>query len=175
MKRADLVVRLFAAACRDVPARLILIGDGPDVPKARKEAARLGVVERVRFMGKQDQVVELLAAADVFVLPSLQESFGLAALEAMAAGIPVVASRVGDLLEVVGDDEGGPLHPCDDLDGMAGSLRPLCTDPVLRRTRGLRARERAFRLFSSERIVPQYEGYYQEVLARTRDSGWCRP
>jgi len=165
VKRVEVVVRVFAGAARDLPARLVLIGDGPDVPKARREAARLGVEDRVVFLGRQEQVAGLLAASDVFLLPSVQESFGLAALEAMAARVPVVASRVGGLPEVVGEDEGGFLYDIGDLDGMTAGLRRLLLDDELRRECGQRARERAFRLFSSERVVPEYERCYEEVLA----------
>jgi len=171
VKRADLVVRLFAAACGDVPSRLVLIGDGPDVPRAREEAARLRVAGRVRFLGKQERVAELVAAVDVFVLPSLQESFGLAALEAMAAGVPVIASRVGGLPEVVGEGEGGSLYEPDDFGGMVSGLRALAVDPGLRRESGRKARDRAFRLFSSEKIVPEYERFYEAVIARSPVGG----
>ncbi len=164
VKRVELVVRLFAAACRDLPARLSLIGDGPDVHRAREVAAELGVANRVSFLGKQERVEDLLACSDVFLLPSLEESFGLAALEAMAAGVPVVATRVGGLPEVVGEGEGGFLFDIDDFDGMIRTLRELAQDPGRRAWCGARARERAFRLFSSERIVPQYESFYEAVL-----------
>lgn len=103
VKRTPLVVRMFAQAARDLPARLVLIGDGPDIPQCHEEATRLGIDGRVTFLGRQERVNELLAASDVFLLPSLEESFGLAALEAMAAGTPVIATRVGGLPEVVGD------------------------------------------------------------------------
>lgn len=167
VKRVDLVVRLFVAACRDLPVRLALIGDGPDVRKARREASRLGMGDRVVFLGRQERVEELLASSDAFLLPSLEESFGLAALEAMAAGVPVVATRVGGLPEVVGEEgEGGFLYATDDFEGMAAGLRRLLTDRELRADCAAKARNRAFRLFSSEIIVPQYESYYREVLAR---------
>jgi len=181
VKRAELVVRLFAEACRDIPSRLVLIGDGPDIPKAHEEAARRGVSERVVFLGRQEQVTELLAASDVFLLPSVQESFGLAALEAMAAGVPVIASRVGGLPEVVGDgrtegpgesgettgdSRGGLLYDVDDIEGMRAGLRSVIADRDLHAALSAGARERAFRHFSTERIVPLYEDYYARVLRR---------
>jgi len=164
VKRTEVVIRLFAAAAGAAPARLVLIGDGPDVSKAHEAAQRLGVADRVVFLGRQERVTELLAASDVFLLPSLQESFGLAALEAMAAGVPVVATRVGGLGEVVGDGEGGLLFKVDDFDGLAGGLSRLMTDAAMRADLGRRARERAFRLFSSDIVVPRYEDLYREVL-----------
>jgi N-acetyl-alpha-D-glucosaminyl L-malate synthase BshA len=168
VKRADVVVRVFAAACRDMPARLALIGDGPDLHKVRVEAERLGVSDKLVFLGQQERIGELLAAADVFFLPSLQESFGLAALEAMAAGVPVVATRVGGLPELVGDGDGGFLYEVDDFDGMAQGLRALLTDRDLRACVSARARRRALSRFSSEIIVPQYEAFYRHVLDGVR-------
>jgi len=170
VKRAEMVVRLFAAACRDIPSKLVFIGDGPDLARARKEATRLEVADRLVYLGQQERVEELLASSDVFLLPSLQESFGLAALEAMAAGTPVIATRVGGLPEVVGEGEGGFLYEVDDFAGMVKGLRDLLTDPVLREACAAKARDRAFRLFSSDIIVPQYEKCYLEALdaARTR-------
>jgi len=171
VKRAELVVRLFAAAAADVPARLVLIGDGPDIPRAHEAAGRLGVSDRVVFLGKQEQVAELLTWSDVFVLPSLQESFGLAALEAMAARVPVVATRVGGLPEVVGEGESGFLFDVDDFDGMAAGLARLVRDVDLRTDCGTKARERAFGLFSSEIVIPRYESFYETVLSRTGAGG----
>lgn len=181
VKRADWVVRIFAAAAKDLRARLALIGDGPDLHSARMEAQRLGISDRVVYLGKQERVEGLLAASDVFLLPSLEESFGLAALEAMAAGTPVIASRVGGLPEVVGDAAGpiatgagsgeapaGFLYDPQDFEGMVGGLRRLLLDHELRARCGAAARDRAFDLFTSDRIVPQYEAYYEEVLAGSR-------
>jgi len=168
VKRAEVVVRVFAAACRDMPARLALIGDGPDLHKVRAEAERVGVSDKLVFLGQQERIGELLASADVFFLPSLQESFGLAALEAMAAGVPVVGTRVGGLPELVGDGDGGFLYEVDDFDGMAQGLRTLLTDRDLRAWVSARARRRALSLFSSEIIVPQYEAFYRDVLDGVR-------
>lgn len=181
VKRTPLVVRLFAEAARGLPARLLLIGDGPDIPQCHEEATRLGIADRVTFLGRQERVNELLAASDVFLLPSLEESFGLAALEAMAAGVPVIASRVGGLPEVIGPDpvpgvaaadaapalgEGGLLYAASDQAGMTDGLRRLLTDHPLRAELGQQARRRAFALFSSEAVVPRYEDYYRRVLER---------
>jgi glycosyltransferase involved in cell wall biosynthesis len=126
----------------------------------------LGLADDVDFLGEQDQVVPLLSAADVFLLPSTQESFGLAALEAMACDVPVVASRVGGLPEVIEHGRTGFLHAPDDLDGMAGSALRLLTDVDLREQMGAAARQAARQDFCEERIVPIYEAYYLEILAR---------
>ena len=117
VKRVTAVVEIFAAVRRGVDARLLMVGDGPDLAEASRLARSLGVAADVEFLGEQDQVVQLLSASDVFLLPSAQESFGLAALEAMACEVPVVASRVGGLPEVIEHGVTGFLHPLDDLDG----------------------------------------------------------
>ena len=101
VKRVDAVVQIFDRVRRQVPARLLLVGDGPDLPTAHRVARELGISHLVRALGAQEEVLSLLSASDVFVLPSAQESFGLAALEAMACEVPVVASRVGGLPEVI--------------------------------------------------------------------------
>ena len=118
------------------------------------------------FSGEQDQVVPLLSAAHVFLLPSSQESFGLAALEAMACEVPTVASRIGGLPELVEDGVSGFLHDPDDLEGMARSAVLLLTDEALHGRFAEAARERAKARFCDSKIVPLYEGYYSEILAR---------
>src|SRR5262249_29645848 len=112
VKRIDAVVEVFARVRREVPARLLLVGDGPELEPASRLAARLGVRDHIAFLGEQDPVILLLSVSDVFLLPSAQESFGLAALEAMACGVPVVASRVGGLPKLIADGVTGCLpHP----------------------------------------------------------------
>jgi N-acetyl-alpha-D-glucosaminyl L-malate synthase BshA len=170
VKRATAVIEVFARVRKAVPARLLMIGDGPDVAAALALAHTLGVACDVDFLGEQDQVVPLLSVADVFILPSVQESFGLAALEAMACEVPVVASRVGGLPEVVEDGVSGFLHPPDDLDGMAASTLRLLTDSALQRQMAEAARRVAHGRYCDSKIVPLYESYYQEVLDRTKRS-----
>ena len=138
VKRTPAVVDVFARVRRQTPARLLMVGDGPDLAEASRLARALGVEADVEFVGVQDQVVPLLSAANAFLLPSEQESFGLAALEAMACEVPVVASRVGGLPEVIEDGVNGFLHALDDLDGMARSTlrlldRRLATSATCRR------------------------------------------
>jgi glycosyltransferase involved in cell wall biosynthesis len=120
----------------------------------------------VEFLGEQEQVVPLLSAADAFLLPSTQESFGLAALEAMACRVPVVASRVGGLPEVIEDGESGFLHAPGDLSGMAASTLRLLTDDSLYAKMARAARHAAKSRFCDDRIVPIYEAYYEEILAK---------
>ena len=165
VKRVTAVVRIFAAVRPRVASRLLMVGDGPDLPEATRLARALGVADAVEFLGEQDQVVQLLSAADVFVLPSAQESFGLAALEAMACEVPVVASRVGGLSEVIADGVSGFLHPPDDLDGMSQSTVKLLTDDQLHRRAAEASRRIAEEQYCDSKIVPVYESYYEEVLA----------
>jgi len=130
-----------------VPARLLLVGDGPELSTAYRLAREYGISQLVHSLGAQEEVVPLLSIADLFLLPSAQESFGLAALEAMACEVPVVASRVGGLPEVIDHGVTGFLHPPDALDEMAESGVMMLTDPVRHRrdrTGRLRARPRRF-------------------------------
>jgi L-malate glycosyltransferase len=167
VKRVTAAIRIFAAVRRRVASRLLMVGDGPDLPEATRLARALGVADAVEFLGEQDQVVQLLSAADVFVLPSAQESFGLAALEAMACEVPVVASRVGGLSEVIADGVSGFLHAPDDLDGMSQSTVDLLTDDQLHRRAAEASRRIAEEQYCDSKIVPVYESYYEEVLARS--------
>jgi N-acetyl-alpha-D-glucosaminyl L-malate synthase BshA len=164
VKRVTAVIDVFARVRRRASARLLMVGDGPEMTNAVQLARSLGVSDDVVFLGEQDQVVPLLSAADAFLLPSSQESFGLAALEAMACEVPVVASRVGGLPEVITDGEDGFLHDAADLDGMAHSAERLISDRALHDRLALAARRTAERRFSDERIVPDYEAYYREIL-----------
>jgi N-acetyl-alpha-D-glucosaminyl L-malate synthase BshA len=165
VKRVAAVVEIFASIRRRVAARLLMVGDGPDVAEASRLARSLGVAADVEFLGEQDQVVQLLSASDVFLLPSAQESFGLAALEAMACEVPVVASRVGGLPEVIEHGVSGFLHDLNDLDGMAESALRLLTDDALHRSAAAAARRVAHEKYCDSKIVPRYEAYYAEVLA----------
>ncbi|HEY8450417.1 MAG TPA: N-acetyl-alpha-D-glucosaminyl L-malate synthase BshA, partial [Bacillota bacterium] len=163
VKRVPLAVEIFARAAADRPeVELWLVGDGPDSAEARRRAAALGVADRVRFWGKQEHPVGWIACADLMLLPSQHEAFGLAALEAMACGVPVVATRVGGLPEVVTADCGFLLD-VDDVSGMVQAIRRLLEDPALRRRLGAAGRRRAVTKFSATRIVPQYEALYRRV------------
>jgi N-acetyl-alpha-D-glucosaminyl L-malate synthase BshA len=166
VKRVAEVVEVFAKIRRDVCARLLMVGDGPDVGEAVQRTRSLGLLDDVLFLGEQDQVFPLLSISDLFLLPSAQESFGLAALEAMACEVPVIASRVGGLPEVIAHEENGFLHAPDDLDGMARSGVMLLTDERLHRRVAGAARRTVHQRFCDVKIVPVYEAYYQEILAR---------
>ena len=165
VKRVPAVVEIFARVRKAMPAKLLIVGDGPDLGEASRNARALGVDGDVELLGEQDQVVLLLSAADVLLLPSAQESFGLAALEAMACGVPVVASRIGGLPEVVEDGKTGFLHALDDLDGMAASTVRLLTDAALHARLSKAGVESAKSRFCDDRIVPMYEAFYREILS----------
>lgn len=163
VKRLLDVVRVFGAVRRAMPATLVLVGDGPDYQAAQREAASLGVKQDVRFFGRVDDVADILRGGDLFLLPSESESFGLAALEAMACGLPVIASQVGGLPEVVRDGESGFLVPVGDVAAMTERAVGLLSHPteLARLRHGAVARARDF---ASERVVPLYEQLYQDVL-----------
>jgi N-acetyl-alpha-D-glucosaminyl L-malate synthase BshA len=166
VKRVKDVVRVFARISRAMPATLLMVGDGPDRPDAEKEAEELGVVANVRFLGRLDSVETLLQASDLFLLPSQTESFGLAGLEAMACGAPVVATRAGGLPEVIDDGVNGILEPVGSVEAMGRRATELLRDP--KRHQAMRdAAVAKTREFSAERIVPQYEALYNEVAAWT--------
>jgi N-acetyl-alpha-D-glucosaminyl L-malate synthase BshA len=170
VKRTKEVVQIFAKVRQEVPARLLMVGDGPDLIDAAALARSLGVADDVVFLGEQDQVVPLLSVAHAFLLPSSQESFGLAALEAMACEVPVVASRIGGLPELVEDGVSGFLHDMDDLEGMARSATRLLTDEPFHGRIAEAARRRARERFCDSKIVPVYEAYYREILEGVQTS-----
>ncbi|MGH7463901.1 MAG: N-acetyl-alpha-D-glucosaminyl L-malate synthase BshA [Longimicrobiales bacterium] len=165
VKRVDDVVRVFARIARDIPARLLLVGDGPDRVKAHDLAEAEGVGDRVLFLGKQNSVAELLSCTDLFLLPSETEAFGLVALEAMACGVPVIATCTGGLPEVVDDGVSGYLTPVGDVAAMAIAGLRLLSDPSMWQRFSAAARRGAER-FSADRVVSQYESFYAEVLGR---------
>jgi N-acetyl-alpha-D-glucosaminyl L-malate synthase BshA len=161
VKRVDAVLAIFDRIRRSVPAHLLLVGDGPELGSAYRVARQLGISSLVHAVGAQEEVLPLLSIGDVFLLPSSQESFGLAALEAMACEVPVVASRVGGIPEVILDGVTGFLHPPDALDDMAESAVRLLTDDALRCQMGAAACRRVREHFCAERVVPMYEACYQ--------------
>jgi N-acetyl-alpha-D-glucosaminyl L-malate synthase BshA len=164
VKRVSDVVRVAARVMERLPARLILVGDGPDRPLAEEQARHLGIGDRVLFLGKQESVAELLASADLFLLLSESESFGLGALEAMAVGVPVLGTRCGGLEEVVDDGVTGRLLPVGAVDAMADAAVEMLGDADRWQAMGRAARAVAEERFSAERIVPMYESLYEEVL-----------
>ena len=164
VKRVEDVVEIFARVLGEIPSRLVLVGDGPDLPRARVKVEELGIRDSVVFLGEYTPVQELLSCSDLFLLPSGSESFGLAALEAMACGSPVVASRVGGLPEVIMDGETGYLCEAGDIDEMAAASIKILNDDKHRKELSDAGRAFAVKHFSSECIVPQYEEYYRRIL-----------
>ncbi|GBD07509.1 N-acetyl-alpha-D-glucosaminyl L-malate synthase [bacterium HR21] len=169
VKRSPDTVRILAEVRSAVPAKLILIGDGPERSEAERLARQLGVDEHVRCLGKQPVTPELLSIADIFLLPSQSESFGLAALEAMSCGVPVVATTAGGIPEVVRHGETGFLAEIGDIDRMARYCLELLSNPKKHQLFRERARQRALE-FDTELIVPLYERLYQRVLEQERIS-----
>jgi N-acetyl-alpha-D-glucosaminyl L-malate synthase BshA len=151
---------------KGVKTRLVMVGDGSERTNAEHRARCLGVFEQCSFVGKQPRIVDYLSASDVLLLPSDQESFGLAALEAMACEVPVIASRVGGLPEVVTDGETGFLSPVGDVDKMAADAARLLSDQKLRKEMGQRARASAIARYRTDVVIPQYIDFYQEVIAK---------
>lgn len=164
VKRVRDVVRIFAGIRKDMPSTLVLVGDGPDRPEAEEEARLLGVARDVHALGRIETVAQLLRTADLLLLPSQSESFGLVALEALATGVPVVGTNVGGLVEVVVDGECGILEPPGAVDRMSARALELLCD----HSRWLAASEAAVsraRDFAAERIIPRYEALYTGVLS----------
>jgi L-malate glycosyltransferase len=163
VKRVKDVIRVFARIRRAMPATLVMIGDGPERVDAENEARDLAVMDDVRFLGRLDSVASLLQASDLFVLPSQTESFGLAALEAMACGAPVVASRAGGLPEVIDDGVNGILEPVGSVEAMGRRAVELLREPEKYAAVRAAAIAKAEQ-FSANTIVPMYEAFYGEVL-----------
>ncbi len=166
VKRVGDVVRVAARVMEKVPARLVFVGDGPDRPMAEEQARGLGIGDRVVFLGKMESVAELLACADLFLLPSESESFGLSALEAMASEVPVVGTRCGGLEELVQDGVTGRLLPVGAVDAMGKAAIEILSDAQRRRELGAAGRNAAKERYAADRIVALYESYYEEVLGR---------
>ena len=164
VKRIDAVLGIFDRIRRSVKARLLLVGDGPELGNAYRIARELGISPLMHAVGAQEEVLPLLSISDLFLLPSAQESFGLAALEAMACAVPVVASKVGGIPEVIEHGVTGFLHPPDALDEMAASAVALLSDDNLHARVGEAACRRVREHFCAERVVPMYEACYESIL-----------
>jgi N-acetyl-alpha-D-glucosaminyl L-malate synthase BshA len=166
VKRVRDVVKVFERVNRECPSVLVMVGDGPDRVDAEAEARDLGVQDKVFFLGKIDAVAPLLAGADLFLLPSSGESFGLSALEALATGVPVIGTQVGGLPEVVRQDETGILCPVGDVESMAAGAVEILRDRARWHRMSTLAAADARERFSLDAIVSQYEAFYEYALAR---------
>jgi N-acetyl-alpha-D-glucosaminyl L-malate synthase BshA len=165
VKRVEDVIGIFARVLQQRPARLLMVGDGPERPKAEWLANTHGVGKDVLFMGKQNDMARLLSIADILLLPSQLESFGLVALEAMACEVPVVATNVGGLPEVVRHGTDGYLCELGDIDAMAAACLGVLENPTLRTEMGKVARARARAEFCASKIVVKYEELYRRIMA----------
>ncbi|WP_213806422.1 N-acetyl-alpha-D-glucosaminyl L-malate synthase BshA [Granulicella sp. dw_53] len=170
VKRVLDVIEVFARVAAALPARLMLIGDGPDRSAAEFLARRLKVQDRIHFLGKQDNVNELLPLADLMLMPSEMESFGLAALEAMACSVPAIGTRVGGVPELIEDNSNGLLFEVGDIESMATAAIALLSDLPRYEAMSRAARKTAQDHFCTSRIIPIYEDYYERVIARTASS-----
>lgn len=147
-------------------ARLVMVGDGPEYSAVHHRARTLNILEKVDFVGKQPNIADYLGAADISLLPSELESFGLAALEAQACELPVIASRVGGIPEVVSDGETGFLSDVGDTEKMSEDVLRLMNDEKMREKFGKRGRELAISRYSTEKIIPQYINFYEKILQK---------
>ena len=165
-RAADVVHVLHRLRSEGLEVMLLLVGDGPDRVPTEHLARDLGVHDSVRFLGKQEPVEEILSIADAFLMPSGSETFGLAALEAMACSVPVVSTDIGGLPELVVDGENGFLCPLGDIDAMTARTRQLLFDEEMHQRMALAALDRAVNHFDQNIIVPLYEAYYKSVCDR---------
>jgi N-acetyl-alpha-D-glucosaminyl L-malate synthase BshA len=167
VKRITDTVEIFDRVRKQIPAKLLLIGDGPERSRAEGLATQKGIEDDVLFLGKQDQIREKLGLADLMLLPSELESFGLAALEAMACEVVPIVTRVGGLPEVVEEGKTGFLADVGDVDTMARHAIDLLNDDSRLKAMGKACRESARDRFSASKIIPQYEDFYRRVLERS--------
>jgi N-acetyl-alpha-D-glucosaminyl L-malate synthase BshA len=170
VKRAPDCVEIFARIADRVKANLIMVGDGPDRACVEWLVNKYGLSDRVHCVGKQPRIVDYLSMADVLLLPSELESFGLAALEAMACEVPVIASRVGGLPEVIEDGVNGFMLEMGDVEAMARAALKILESGDLRAEMGRRARTSALDRFSTEKIIPMYEDDYRQILEKSHSS-----
>ena len=164
VKRVPDTIKILEKIIKEVPAKLILVGDGPDRSECERLTRDLNLYDKVKFLGKQDGLVEILNSADLFLIPSQSESFGLAALEAMACGIPVVSSSVGGLPELIRHNETGFIAEIGDIDRMAKYSLDLLTNSKKHKLFSENARKRAVENFDKSIILPQYIDHYKKIL-----------
>jgi L-malate glycosyltransferase len=165
VKRVLDVVEVFARVLAEEPSRLLMVGDGPDRPKVEQYCREHRICHAITFVGSLPLIEEVLVGADLFLLPSETESFGLAALEALACEVPVIATRAGGLPEVVVDGACGYLLPVGDVEGMAAAALALLRDDERRRAYGADGRRRAVEVFGQDAVVGRYRALYERVIA----------
>jgi N-acetyl-alpha-D-glucosaminyl L-malate synthase BshA len=168
VKRVQDVIKIFKIVSEKIPAKLLMIGDGPERASCEELCRSMGICGDIRFLGKQDAIEELLAITDVFLLPSGNESFGLVALEAMACEVPVISSNVGGLPEVNIDGVTGFTNDIGDIDKMAANALRILENPEMLAQFRANAFAQA-KQFDIDLILPQYEAYYQEVLELSKE------
>ncbi|MDI1241481.1 MAG: N-acetyl-alpha-D-glucosaminyl L-malate synthase BshA [bacterium] len=170
VKRAIDCVEIFAKVKMEFPnVRLVMVGDGPERAAVKHRAALLGVDGDTMFVGKKANIAAYLGVSDIFLLPSELESFGLAALEAAACELPVIATRIGGIPEVVNDGESGYLSEVGDIEKMSADTLKLLKNDDQRVAFGRRGRELSVQRYSTRAIIPQYISFYEKVLAKTAD------
>ncbi len=165
VKRISDIIHIADRVLKEIPIRLVMIGDGPERPLAERMVRRLGIRDNVSFLGKQDDVYCLLSMGDIFLMPSETESFGLAALEAMSCGLPVVTSNAGGLPELNVHGETGFHAEVGDIESMSRQVMQILRNPALKEKLSKQARQIAFERFHSDIIIPQYINLYESVLA----------
>ncbi|WP_124727366.1 N-acetyl-alpha-D-glucosaminyl L-malate synthase BshA [Staphylospora marina] len=169
VKRPMDVIEIFHRVNREIPSRLLLVGEGPELPKVMERVNELELQDKVIFLGNQDEVSQLISLADLLLLPSAKESFGLVALEAMACGVPTVASNIGGIPEVVEDGVTGFLSEVGDVEKMAMDAVRLLKNEALARQFSEAGLQRVKTKFCGLRIVKEYEELYREVLEGKRE------
>ncbi len=167
VKRVTDVIRIFNLVVKKIPSKLVLVGDGPDRSSCENLCRELQLGDNVKFLGKQAELVELLSAADLFLMPSQSESFGLSALEAMACEVPVISSSVGGLPELVVHGETGYIAEIGDVERMAKYAIELLSNNTRREMFAKAGRKRAVENFDIDEIVGVYERHYERILSTT--------
>jgi N-acetyl-alpha-D-glucosaminyl L-malate synthase BshA len=165
VKRVPDVVRIFNEVRKKIPSKLILVGDGPDRSNCENLARELGIFNDIKFLGKQIELVCLLSASDVFLIPSQSESFGLSALEAMACEVPVISSSVGGLPELVVHGQTGYIAEIGDIERMSKYAVDLLTNESKYKLFAQASRNRAITMFGADKVIDMYEEYYKRILA----------
>lgn len=164
VKRVADTIKILEKVNKEIPTKLILVGDGPDRYECERLTRELNLVDHVKFLGKQEGLVEILNSADIFLIPSQSESFGLAALEAMSCGKPVVSSSVGGLPELIKHNETGFIAEIGDIDRMAKYVIDLLTNEKKYEVFSHNSRQRAINFFDKSKVIPLYEEYYNYIL-----------